>query len=179
MSVFIPGTPQPGEYNPAFAGYIAKAISFPDPVEQLERQAGEFLGALRTFDPAKRMYRYAPQKWSVQELLGHVTDAERIFAYRALRIARADDTPLAGFDENTYVVAARAEECDWDELLEEFEHVRRASRLLFRHFPEAAWTREAIVNGAALSVRAVAYIMIGHVAHHLDVLGERYLVNHG
>ena len=108
-------------------------------------------------------------------MLGHIIDAERVFAYRALRIARADPAPLAGFDENSYVVAAQAEQCDFGELLAEFEHVRKSSVLLLRRLPEAAWTRAGISNDAPVSVRALAYIMIGHVAHHLGILHERYL----
>jgi uncharacterized damage-inducible protein DinB len=175
MSAFIPGAPQPGEYPPAFAGYIGKVQSFADPVEKLNLQLDEILQYLRSLAPAKRLYRYAAGKWSVQEVLGHVTDAERIFSYRALRIGRADGTPLPGFEENDYVAAAEAERCDWNELLAEFEAVRHASVHLYRHLPERAWIRRGIVNGASVSVRALAYITIGHAAHHLDVLRERYL----
>jgi hypothetical protein len=175
MSAFLPGPPQPGEYHPAFAAYIARAQSFADPVQKLSGQLDELLRLLRPLDTAKRLHRYAPGKWSIQEMLGHITDAERIFAYRALRIARADQTPLAPFEENDYVVAAQAERCDWNELLTEFEHVRKSSVLLFQHLPESAWVRTGTANNAPLSVRALAFIMIGHVAHHLDFLRERYL----
>ena len=108
-------------------------------------------------------------------MLGHITDTERIFAYRALRVARNDQTPLPSFDQDPYVAASEAERCDWSELLEEFEHVRRASILLLRHLPQTAWTRTGTASGAPVSVRALAYIMIGHVEHHLDLLRERYL----
>src|SRR5882672_6394580 len=158
MSAFIPGLPQPGEYHPAFAAYIAKAQSFADPVQKLNDQLDELLRLLQPLDIAKRLHRYSPGKWSVQEMLGHITDAERIFAYRALRIARADQTPLASFEENDYVVAAQTESCDWSELLSEFEHVRKSSVLLFEHFPESAWVRTGTANGSALSVRAIACI---------------------
>src|SRR5260370_3503945 len=175
MTAFIPGLPQPGEYNPAFAAYIGKAQSFADPVEKLKDQIDDVLRVLRPLDAAMRLYRYAPGKWSVQEMLGHIIDAERIFAYRALRIARADQTPLASFEENDYVVAAQAERFDWSELLAEFEHVRKSSVLLLQRLPESAWVRTGTANNAPISVRALAYIMIGHVAHHLGVLRERYL----
>lgn len=174
MSAFVPGLPQPGEYHPAFGGYVAKAQAFPDPIEGLNRQRDELLGLLRPLSAAQRVHRYAPGKWSVQEMLGHITDTERIFAYRALRIGRADRTPLPGFEENDYVVAAQAENCGWEELIAEFEHVRRSSVLLFQHFPEAAWLRAGIVNDTPLSVRALVNITIGHVAHHIDILRERY-----
>jgi hypothetical protein len=174
MSAFVPGLPQPGEFHPAFASYVANAQAFSDPVERLNRQFDELLGLLRPLGAAQRLHRYASGKWSVQELLSHLTDTERIFSYRALRIGRGDRTPLPGFEENDYVAAAQAENCEWSEVLDEFEHVRQSSVLLFQHLPEAAWLRAGIVNDAPLSVRALAYITIGHVAHHLDILHERY-----
>jgi len=175
MTAFLPGVPEPGEYHPAFVGYVEKARRFADPVAALATQGDDFLALLRTLPAEKRLYRYARGKWSVQQLLGHITDAERVFAYRALRIGRADQTPLPGFDENPWAMAAEAERCDWGELIEEFAMVRRATILLLRHFPEAAWMRSAVVNGAPLSVRALAYILHGHVEHHIDILRERYL----
>jgi uncharacterized damage-inducible protein DinB len=170
------GLPQPGEYNPDFAGYIDKARSFADPIQKLDEQRREVLSLLRPLDAEEQLHRYAPGKWSVKELLGHIIDTERIFAYRALRVARADQTPLPSFEENAYAAASEAERCDWNELLDEFEHVRRASILLLRHLPEAAWTRMGTASEAPISVRALAYIMIGHVAHHLEILRERYLL---
>jgi hypothetical protein len=174
MSTNIPGLPQPGEYSGAFALYVGKAESAVDPVRKLNDQLDETLSFFQSLDPSRRLYRYAPGKWSIQEMLGHIIDTERIFAYRAMRIARADQTPLPGFEQDPYVAAAEAERCDWDELLDEFEHVRKASILMLKHLPEAAWARMGISSGAPLSVRAMAYIMIGHVAHHLAILRERY-----
>jgi hypothetical protein len=175
MTAFVPGLPLPAEYNPAFAGYIAKAQSFADPIRKLDQQLDEVMTVLRPLNATQRLRRYAPDKWSVQELVGHLIDAERIFAYRALRIGRGDSTPLAGFDENAYVPAAQAEKCDWSDLLTEFEHVRMSSVLLFQNLPREAWVRVGTSNGSSLSVRALAYIMIGHVAHHIDILRDRYL----
>jgi uncharacterized damage-inducible protein DinB len=174
MSTFQPGVPQPGEYSPALAGYIGKAKPFADPIQKLNEQLAEVLSLLRPIDQVKQHHRYAPGKWSVKEVLGHLIDAERIFAYRVLRVGRTDQTPLPSFDENVYAAASEAERQDWNEMLEEFEHVRKASILLLRHLPEAAWTRTGTASGAPISVRALAYIMIGHVAHHLDILRERY-----
>ena len=175
MAVIVPGLLQPSEYHPGSAAYIAKAQAFADPVQKLAEQLKEVSDLLSPLDPVRAHYRYAPGKWSVQELLGHITDAERIFAARALHVARADPAPLPGWEENAYVAAAEAERCPFDELLAEFGHVRQASVLMFRHLPEQAWPRQGVVNGAASSVRAIAYVMIGHVAHHLEVLRERYL----
>jgi len=97
MSSFHPGVPQPGEYNHSFGGYIDKARPFADPIQRLNEQLHELLSLLRPLDAGKQLYRYAPGKWSVKELLGHIIDTERVFAYRALRVARADQTPLASF----------------------------------------------------------------------------------
>jgi hypothetical protein len=156
--------PEPGEYSLFFAAYVAKARAFADPVARLGDQLGEVHSLLAPLPEAVQLHRYAPGKWSVKEVLGHLIDAERIFAYRALRIARADATPLAAFEENGYVAAAEIERCPWPELLEEFEHV-----------PPAAWLRIGTSSGAPLSVRAVAYVMVGHVEHHLEILRQRYL----
>jgi hypothetical protein len=174
MSAFLPGIPEPGEFNPAFAGYVDKARSFADPVQKIEQQLDEMLSLLRPLHAGKQMHRYAAGKWSVKQVLGHITDAERIFSYRLLRIARADPTPLPPFEENAYVTASEVERCEWSELIAEFQHVRRSTILLLRHIPEAAWRRMGTSSGAPTSVRALAYIMIGHVAHHLGILRERY-----
>ena len=171
----ISGFPQPGEYAPGFAGYIEKVRAVTDPVTTLQEQLTETMDLLQKWPEAKRLSRYASEKWSVQQLLGHLTDTERIFACRALRIARGDQTPLPGFAENDYVAAAHAEAASWAALLDEFALVRQANVAMLRNFPAEAWTRQATVNGATTSVRALAYIMAGHLAHHLDILRDRYV----
>jgi len=171
-----PGFPHSAEFAPHFAGYIALVKDVTDPLTKLEDQVDQVTSLLNNLDPARRLYRYAPEKWSIQQLLGHLIDTERIFAYRALRIARSDQTPLPGFDENAYVVAADAEAVDWDQLLAEFAAVRRSNILMLRNLPATAWTRTGEVNAAPISVRALAYIMAGHVVHHLNILCERYLL---
>jgi hypothetical protein len=175
MTPFIPGAPQPDEYKPHFAGYVAKAAGVADPVQALTEQLGELCRLLEPLDTAAQLHRYAPGKWSVKEVAGHITDTERVMSYRLLRVARADQTPLPGFDENLFVTNARFDECAWADLLEEFRHVRHASILLLRHLPEAAWTRRGVSPEHPTSVRALAYILFGHAAHHLDILRERYL----
>jgi DinB superfamily len=175
MGSFNPGFPEPTEYNPAFAGYVGKARAVSDPIQKLTDQMQVLLALLGPLDANQQQFRYAPGKWSIQEVLGHIIDTERIFAYRTLRVARADTTPLASFDQDPYVAASQVERCEWSSLLEEFEHVRRASILLLRHLPPAAWTRTGTASNAPISVRALVYVMIGHVEHHLDILRERYL----
>lgn len=172
---YQPGSPEPREYNPYFEGYVSPSRQIADPIARLAEQSEEVLSLLKGLEPAKRLHRYAPDKWSIQELLGHITDTERIFAYRLLRVARGDETPLPGFDENAYVVSAEAEKCEWGALVEEFACVRSSSLLLLSNLPEAAWTRVGTTSNHPTSVRALAYIMIGHVEHHIGVLRERYL----
>ena len=170
-----PGHPQPNEYGPFFAGYIGKAQSVEDPIAALELQLDDLLTLLRPLDSAKQMHRYAPGKWSIKEVVNHITDAERVFSYRAMRVARNDQTPLAPFDENPYVAAAEADRVEWSALLGEFELVRNSSIQLLRNLPDAAWTRMGTASGAPISVRAMVLIMYGHVAHHLGIVRERYL----
>jgi hypothetical protein len=175
MSAFLPGIPEPGEYKPAFGGYVGRAVSFSDPVQKLTDQLEEVLSLLRPLDAKKQAHRYADGKWSVKEVLGHLTDTERVMAYRALSIGSGDLTSLPSFDENAFAAAAEADRADWSDLLDEFTHVRRATILMLRRLPKAAWVRVGTASDAPISVRALAYIMIGHVAHHLEILRERYL----
>lgn len=170
-----PGHPQPNEYGAFFAGYLARAQGVDDPIAALELQLDEALTLLRGLSADQQLHRYAPGKWSVKEVVNHLTDTERIFAYRAMRVARNDQTPLAPFDENPYVVAAEGDSVEWNALLAEFELVRNSSIQLLKNFPGAAWTRMGTAGGAAISVRAMVLLMYGHVAHHVAIVRERYL----
>ena len=167
--------PEASEYAPFYAGYV-KLVEGDDVLRALESQIAESLALLRGVTEEATFARYAPGKWSVREVVGHVIDGERIFAYRALRFARADKTPLPGFEENDYVPAARFERRRWPDLLEEWEAVRRATVLLFRGFDEEAWTRVGTASGKEMSVRALAFAIAGHERHHMGVLRTRYLV---
>jgi hypothetical protein len=175
MKAIHPGQPQAGEFVPFYANYIAKAGTIEDPVARLATQLSEVTSFLSGIDHRKRLYRYAPGKWSIQEMVQHLADSERIFGYRALRFARKDQTALAGFDENTYVPASEADNAEWGELVSGWGSVRNATVPLFRGFPAAAWTRTGTANNATLSVRAIAWIIIGHTEHHMGIIRERYL----
>lgn len=175
MTAILPGLPGPSEYPEFFAKYVAKVQPDCDPVKKLEEQLAEVLALLKPLNQGTQLHRYAPAKWSVRDMVGHMIDAERVFSYRTMRIARGDTTPLPGFDENPYVEAAEADRCDWHLLLDEFTHVRLASMLMLGRLPGAAWTRTGTASDATISVRAMAYVMIGHVAHHMEILRERYL----
>jgi uncharacterized damage-inducible protein DinB len=120
-------------------------------------------------------YSYAPGKWTIKQLLGHMIDTERVFAYRALRIARNDSTPLEGFEQDDYVRYGPHAQSRNVDLLEEFDAVRKASICLFRELSSEAWDRQGTANNNKVSVRALAYIIAGHVAHHLGVLQQKYL----
>ncbi len=129
---------------------------------------------LAPLDERRALHRYANGKWSIKEVIGHVSDVERVFAHRALRFARADATPLPGFDENAYVPEGGFDGRPLDSLLDEFAAVRGASRALFAGLDEEAWRRQGTANGAAVSVRALATIIAGHELHHLALLRDRY-----
>ena len=166
--------PAANEYAPFFAGYIGKAQGITDPIAALDAQLNEALAFLKPLTAAQQSHRYAEGKWSIKEVVNHLADAERIFAYRALRIARNDKTPLPSFDENLYVHAAEVDRLDWSALLAEFEAVRRSTLPLLRNLPDSSWTRLGVASNNPISVRALVLIMYGHVAHHLGILRDRY-----
>jgi len=166
--------PVAGEFLPYFGTYIDK-VPDGDVIESMTRQLPETLSLVRSLSEADGDKRYAPDKWSIREVIGHVIDAERIFTYRALRFARADTTPVAGFDENSYVKNAPFSKVSLADLADELEHVRRATIHFFSNLDEEAMSRRGTSNGAEVSVRALAYILTGHAIHHVNVLRTRYL----
>jgi uncharacterized damage-inducible protein DinB len=165
--------PQPGEYAPYYERYIS-LVKGEDILATLDQQRRQTMLLLSCRDDADGDFRYAPGKWSAKEVLGHVCDTERVFAYRAMRIARADSTPMEGFEQDDYVrnggFASRALE----DLVEDFIAVRRASLSLLRNLDEAAWTRRGVANKNEVSVRGLAYIIAGHELHHRGILEQKY-----
>ena len=125
---------------------------------------------------AQALHRYAPGKWSLKQLLGHLADGERVFGHRAFRFSRADATPLPSFDEDAYVANATFDTRPVAELLEEFLHLRAANIILFRSLPSEAWDRRGEASGKPVSVSALAFVCAGHVRHHLGIVRERYLL---
>jgi hypothetical protein len=166
--------PGADEYAPAYAGYIAQ-VPDGDVVEALIGGAEIAAALLSDLPDGVAARAYAPGKWTLKEVVLHCADAERIFAYRALRIARGDTTPLPGWDENAYAPMSGAAVRSLDSVLDELESVRESTVTLFSGFPADAWTRRGVANGVTLSVRALAWIAAGHVLHHLGVIQERYL----
>jgi hypothetical protein len=168
------GRPQPGEYASDYQRYIDLAIE-DDVVAALDAQSHETATLLAGISEQQAAHRYEPDKWSVKQLVGHVIDGERIFAYRALRIARGDTTPLPGFDQDPYVANAASDDRPIADLAEEFAVLRKANVMMFRALPEEAWSRAGTASDNAITVRALAFILLGHERHHARILRERYL----
>jgi hypothetical protein len=173
MKTPAPARPAAAEFNEFYGAYIA-LVPDGDVRELLEHQAADSARYIRSRGDAWAMSRYAPGKWSVKEVINHVTDAERIFTYRALCIARGDQAQLASFDENAYVPLANSDARTATDLLEELAAVRAATMKLVRSFDAAAWARKGNASGHPITVRALAYIVCGHELHHLRILKERY-----
>lgn len=170
------GEPETTEYAPHFESYVAR-VRGKDVVKVLEEQAGTLRRRVAAIGEERGGYRYADGKWSIREVVGHCTDAERVFSYRALAFARGEKAALPAFDENEFARTSGHDAIPLDELVGEFESVRAATLHLLRHFTPEAWGRGGIASGKPITVRALAFIMAGHVAHHLAILHERYGVN--
>ena len=171
-TVSIP-RPEAGEHIEYYARYIANAPG-DDALEALRATGESLLGLMKDVRESQALHRYAPDKWSVKEVLNHITDGERVFGYRALRFAREDRTPLPGFDETAWAPAARSDQRPLVEIIEEFRAVRAASVALFGSFDGVALMRRGEANQCVISVRALAWIIAGHSRHHEVLLRERY-----
>ena len=167
------GTPEPDEYADFHRGYIAAVDGEGDGLALLERQMWT-IENMHQLTPAQASRRYAEGKWSVREMIGHLSDAERVLSYRLLRIARGDRTPLPGFDENAFVVAAQADGRELGGLVQELVAVRAATLALVRSLDDAALGQRGVVNDWSLTARGLVFIIAGHFAHHMNVLRDRY-----
>jgi len=174
MSQAAATKPAPTEHALEFSKYVT-LVPEGDIIQTLERQIENSLSLFRSISSDKANFRYAPDKWSVKELLGHLIDSERIFSYRALRFARNDQTPLPGYEQNDYVRYADFDSRNLADMAEEFATVRRATIQLFRPLNETEWLRRGKANENDVSVRALAFIIAGHELHHMEVLRTRYL----
>lgn len=166
--------PTPDEYAPYYEKYI-QLVQHADVVEALQWNIQATEALLMVLPPEKGAFRYQAGKWTLKEVLGHMIDTERIFAYRALRFARGDANELAGFDQDPYVAEAGHNECPLPGLLEEFVAVRKSNILMFRHLPPSAWSRAGVANQSRVTVRALAWIAAGHELHHMKIIREKYL----
>ena len=166
--------PDMTEYAPYYEKYTS-LVPDGDVIATLSSQLEVTLSTLRGLTEAQGDSRYAPGKWSIKELVGHMIDGERVFSYRALRFARNDRTPLPGFEQDDYVRAGNFGKRRMSDLADEFEQVRRATLSLLRSLDDEAWLRRGVASDNEVSVRALAYILAGHETHHMQVLRTRYL----
>lgn len=166
--------PQTTEAADYYFRYI-DLVTSDDIVPAIENQMGEMLQLLSGIGEEQSLHSYAPGKWTIRELLNHVNDGERIFAGRALWFARGFTEPLPGFEQDIAVENARANNTSWADLVEEFRNVRLSTISFFKSLPSEAWDRTGVASDNPVSVRAIAYIIAGHVAHHIGVLREKYL----
>jgi hypothetical protein len=166
--------PQSTEVAPYYFTYINQ-VTGDDPIAAIENQLAESQALFAKISEEKSLHRYAPDKWSIRQVLNHITDTERAFAFRALWFARGFDSPLPSYDQNVAATGADADRISWAAHVEEFRRVRLSTISLFKNMPSHAWTRSGIASGNPFTVRALAYIIPGHVAHHIALLRERYL----
>ena len=166
--------PEANEATPYYFNYI-NLVPDDDIISVLEKQLGETSSFLSEISEEKSLERYAPDKWSLRELLNHINDTERLFVFRALWFARGFTSPLPSFDQEIGVNGAGADRLSWASQMEEFRSIRLATLAFFRGLPEEAWERSGIASDNPFTVRALAYIAAGHVKHHADVIRNRYL----
>jgi DinB family protein len=165
--------PSANEYAPHYHTYVS-LVTTDDVLGALDSQRLQTSQLLAARSERDGNFRYAPGKWSVKEVIGHLSDAERIFSYRALRIARGDATPLATFDQDDYIRSGNFGERTLADLSQEFSLVRAASIALFGSLADEAWARRGVASEKEVTVRAMAYIIAGHELHHRNILAERY-----
>ncbi len=157
-----------------YHGYI-KQVEGNDPVTAMKKQTPVMLLFFGSIAPVKRDYRYARGKWTIKEMLQHIIDTERVFAYRALCIARKETASLPGFDENKYASNSKAKKRDWKNMMEELKVVRRSTEILLDSFDKEQMSTYGVANNNPVSVLAIAFILVGHINHHINVIKERYL----
>jgi hypothetical protein len=166
--------PERNEAAEYYFTYIEK-VRVGDIIRTLEAQGPETSALLRGISEEQSLHRYEPAKWTIREVMAHVNDTERVFVFRALWFARECEGALPSFDQNVAVPTAAANERSWRSHVDEFEQVRAATLAFFRNVPSNAWSRRGVASGYEFTVRALAFITAGHLAHHVKILRERYL----
>jgi uncharacterized damage-inducible protein DinB len=166
--------PTPGTYPVYFDNYIS-LVDTDSLKDALDRYSPEIIKFFRNIPVEKESYRYAEGKWSIKEMVQHIIDAERVFAYRAMCIARGDKTSFPGFDENTYAANSKADERSWDDLLSELDCTRQSTNMLLQSFDEEQLQQEGTTNGSRNNVNAIGFVIFGHILHHVRVVQQRYL----
>jgi hypothetical protein len=165
--------PDAAEFAPFYAAYIAR-VPETDVQSALDSQPAELRALADSIEPDQELFRYAPDKWSIRQTFGHLIDTERVMGYRAFSIARGESRPLPGFDEKEYVAGADSDDRSVTEMAHEFAAVRQANLWTIRRWTPDQWDRIGNANDKPVSARAIAYIMAGHVRHHVAILRERY-----
>lgn len=165
--------PDSNEYNPYYETYIGK-VKGNNFLQKLEEQKFETLALLSKLSDEEWNHKYAPEKWTVKEVMIHIMDTERIFAYRALRVARNDMTPMPGFEQNDYVPFCNASERSGHSIITEYEAIRNSTIALFENLSEEDWGRIGEASGNPVSTLALGYMIAGHEIHHVELLHERY-----
>jgi hypothetical protein len=168
------GRPQPNEAAAYYSMYIDRVAS-DDVVAEMAKQFDETLAFLSGISEEQSLHRYAPDKWSMRELLGHVNDGERVFMFRAMWFARGFEGPLPSFDQEIGFKAAESDNVSWASHIEEFRAIRASTLAFCRNLPEDAWLRSGVASDSPVTVRALVYIVAGHLSHHVNILRERYL----
>ncbi len=166
--------PETNEFDPYYGGYIS-LVADGNILDALNEQPGVLTSIVSSIPEDKGSFAYAPGKWTIKEVLSHLIDGERIFAYRILRISRGDETPIEGFEQDDYIAGSNANNRQFSELAAEFDLLRRANILLVNNLSNDASRRIGTASGKPVSVRALTFIMTGHVTHHLNILRDRYL----
>ncbi len=174
MESLVISKPDENEHDPYYRRYI-DLVHSNDILKTLSIQIDGSLALLRSIPSSKSLFRYAPDKWSVNQVVGHIIDSERVFAYRALTFARNDKTSLPGFEQEDWVRGSSFDSFALAELISEFEGVRRSNIYFFQHLTADEWLRQGKANNAGISVRALAYIIAGHELHHIHILKTKYL----
>jgi hypothetical protein len=169
--------PTTEEYAEFYAGYVQRATARGDVLAALSQQIEEIQSALGILTDKQALFRDAPTEWSIKEVMGHLNDVERVFSYRLLRISRNDATPLPGFEQNDYVREAGFDNVSLADLIHEFEYLRRANILAISNIKEEALLYLGTASGYPVSTRALIYMLVGHVEHHMASLHEKYLPN--
>jgi hypothetical protein len=167
--------PAPNEYAGFYAGYVQRAMARGDVLAALPKQIDEIKSALGNLTEGQALFRDAPKEWSIKEVMGHLNDVERVFSYRLLRISRNDPTPLPGFEQDDFVREAGFDRHPLQDLIREFEYLRRGNILAIKNLNEKATLRLGTASGYPVSVRALIHMLVGHVDHHMASLHEKYL----
>jgi hypothetical protein len=166
--------PEKSEYDPYYENYVS-LVADTDIIPTLESQPKLLRDLIASLPEEMGSFAYAEGKWTLKELISHLIDGERMFAYRLLRISRGDQTPIEGFEQDGYIENSHANDRSFSDLLKELSLLREANMMFFRNLTEQDWLRIGVANNVSISVRALGYIMAGHISHHVSIIKDRYL----